>query len=260
MDLKTILLTESDRIATLAFNRPERRNAISYELIDEMFLALAAVERSDAEVLIVTGVGMAFCAGMDLDNLHAITTRSPVRNRADSETMARLFRSIYEFPKPTIAAVNGAAIGGGCGIATLCDFTVASDEAKFGYTEVRIGFLPAIVSTFLIPQVGEKRARDLLMTGRVFSAEEARQLGIVTDVVSGEQLMEWARELAGTLMQASPASLRATKRLLSAFAKDALDRRLELAVEENARIRSTEDFREGITAFLEKRKPHWSGK
>jgi methylglutaconyl-CoA hydratase len=156
--------------------------------------------------------------------------------------------------------VNGAAIGGGCGIATLCDFTVASEEAKFGYTEVKIGFLPAIVSTFLIQQVGEKRARDLLMTGRIFSAEEAKRLGIVTDVVSGEQLIEWARELAGTLMQASPASLRATKRLLSAFAKDVLDRRLELAVEENAQIRSTDDFREGITAFLEKRRPHWSGK
>ncbi len=260
MDLRTILLTESDRVATLTFNRPEKRNAISYELIDEMFLALAAVERSDAEVLIITGAGMAFCAGMDLDNLRAITTRSPAQNLSDSETMAKLFRDVYEFPKPTIAAVNGAAIGGGCGIATLCDFTVASEEAKFGYTEVKIGFLPAIVSSFLVQQVGEKRTRDLLMTGRIFSAEEAKQLGMVTDVVSGEQLMEWARELAGTLRQASPASLRATKRLLSGFAKDVLDRRLALAVEENARIRSTDDFREGITAFLEKRKPHWSGK
>lgn len=260
MDLKTILLTESDRIATLAFNRPEKRNAISYELIEEMFLALAAAERSDAEVLIITGAGKAFCSGMDLDNLRAITTLSSAQNLADSQTMAKLFRSIYEFPKPTIAAVNGAAMGGGCGIATLCDFTIASDEAKFGYTEVKIGFLPAIVSTFLIQQVGEKRARDLLLTGRIFSAEEAKQLGIVTDVVSGEQLMEWARELAGTLMQVSPASLRATKRLLSSFAKDLLDRRLALAVGENARIRSTDDFREGVTAFLEKRKPRWSGK
>jgi len=260
MDLKTLLLAESGRIATLTFNRPEKRNAISYELIDEMFLALAAAERSDAEVLIITGAGMAFCSGMDLDNLRAITTRSPEQNLTDSETMARLFRSIFEFPKPTIAAVNGPAIGGGCGIATLCDFTLASSDAKFGYTEVKIGFLPAIVSTFLIQQVGEKRARDLLLTGRIFSAEEAKLLGIVTDVVSGEKLMECARELAGTLMQSSPASLRATKRLLSRFAKDVLDQRLALAVEENARIRSTDDFREGITAFLEKRKPRWSGK
>ena len=260
MDLKTLVLTESGGLVTLTFNRPEKRNAISYELIDEMLLALAAAERSDAEVLIITGAGKAFCSGMDLDNLRAITSRSPEQNRADSETMAKLFRSIYEFPKPTIAAVNGAAMGGGCGIATLCDFTVASDEAKFGYTEVKIGFLPAIVSTFLILQVGEKRARDLLLTGRIFSAEEAKQLGIVTDVVSGGQLLDRARELAGTLMRSSPASLRATKHLLSAFNKDELDRRLALAVEENARMRSTDDFREGITAFLEKRKPRWSGK
>lgn len=259
MDLHTILLTESDRIATLTLNRPEKRNAISYELIEETFFALAAAERSDAEVLIITGAGRAFCSGMDLDNLRAITTRSQSQNLADSQTMARLFRTIYEFPKPTIAAVNGAAMGGGCGIATLCDFTIAADEARFGYTEVKIGFLPAIVATFLIQQVGEKRARDLLMTGRLFSAEEAKQLGIVTDVVSGEQLMEHARELARTLMHSSPASLRATKRLLLAFAKELLDRRLGLAVEENARIRSTDDFREGITAFLEKRKPRWSG-
>ena len=260
MEFKTLLLTESGRIATLTFNRPEKRNAISYELIDEMLLALAAAESADAEVLIITGAGMAFCSGMDLDNLRAITTRSPEQNLTDSETMARLFRSIFEFPKPTIAAVNGPAIGGGCGIATLCDFTLASSDARFGYTEVKIGFLPAIVSTFLIMQVDEKRARDLLLTGRVFSAEEAQHLGMVTDVVSGGQLMERARELARTLMQSSPASLRATKRLLSAFNKDELDQRLAMAVEENGRIRSTDDFREGITAFLEKRKPRWSGR
>ena len=260
MDLKTILLTESGGIATLTFNRPEKRNAVSYELIGEMLLALAEAERSDAEVLIITGAGKAFCSGMDLDNLRAITSRSAEQIRADSETMAKLFRTIYQFPKPTIAAVNGAAMGGGCGIATLCDFTVAADEAKFGYTEVKIGFLPAIVSTFLVLQVGEKRARNLLLTGRVFSAEEAKHLGIVTDVVPGARLMQMARELAETLMLSSPASLRATKRLLSAFNKDELDRRLAMAVEENARIRSTNDFREGITAFLEKRKPRWSGK
>lgn len=260
MDLKTILLTESDHIATLTLNRPEKRNAISYELVDELLVGLEAAEHSDAQVLIITGAGVAFCSGMDLDNLRAVTTRSHSQNLGDSQTMAKLFRAIYEFPKPTIAAVNGAAMGGGCGIATVCDFTVASEDAKFGYTEVKIGFMPAIVSTFLVQQAGEKRARDLLLTGRIFSAQEAREMGLVKDVVSGEQLMEWARELAGTLMLASPASLRATKRLLAAFSKETLDQRLQLAVEENARIRTTDDFREGIGAFLERRKPRWSAK
>ena len=112
--------------------------------------------------------------------------------------MARLFRTLYEFPKVTIAAVNGAAIAGGCGLATLCDFTLASTEAKFGYTEVRIGFVPAIVSTFLLRQVGEKQARDLLLTGRIIGAEEAFRMGLVNEIVAPEKLLERARELAAS--------------------------------------------------------------
>jgi len=258
--MKTVLYEEQGGIATITLNRPDKRNAISYELIEDLLDALATAEHSPAQVAVITGAGKAFCAGMDLDNLRAITSRSPAENLKDSQTMATLFRAIYDFPKPTIAAVNGAAIAGGCGIATLCDFTVASEEAKFGYTEVKIGFIPAIVSTFLILQVGERRARDLLLTGRIIDAGEAKQLGLVNDVIPGEQLMEWARELATTLMQNSPASLRATKRLLSSFTREALDRQIALAVEENARIRSTQDFREGVTSFLEKRKPQWTGK
>src|SRR6202008_2195133 len=129
-------------------------------------------------------------------------------------TMARLFRTLYEFPKVTIAAVNGPAIAGGCGLATLCDFTLASSEAKFGYTEVRIGFVPAIVSTFLLRQVGEKQARDLLLTGRILGAEEAARMGLVSEIVPPENLMTRVRGLAATLMENSAASLRATKQLL----------------------------------------------
>ena len=169
------------RVITL--NRPEKRNAISYELIEDVLCALDEVAISSAQILILTGSGKAFCSGMDLDNLRSITGRTAEENRADSATMARLFRTLYEFPKVTIAAVNGPAIAGGCGLATLCDFTLASTEAKFGYTEVRIGFVPAIVSTFLLRQVGEKQARDLLLTGRIISAEEAFRMGLASEVV-----------------------------------------------------------------------------
>jgi methylglutaconyl-CoA hydratase len=260
MDFKTILLTEADGIATVTLNRPEKRNAISYELLDELQYALEAAEHSSAQVLIITGAGKAFCSGMDLDNLRSITSRTEAENLKDSERMARLFRAIFDFPKPTIAAVNGPAIAGGCGIATLCDFTIASDDSKFGYTEVRIGFLPAIVSTFLVMQIGEKAARDLLLTGRLITPEEAKRLGLVNEVMPAAELMEWCRELAGTLMQNSQASLRASKRLLSGFARQALDQQIEAAVRENARIRTTDDFREGVAAFLEKRKPRWTGR
>jgi methylglutaconyl-CoA hydratase len=174
--------------------------------------------------------------------------------------MARLFRTLYDFPKPTIAAVNGAAVAGGTGLATLCDVTLAVPEAKFGYTEVRIGFVPAIVSTFLLRQVGEKIARDLLMTGRLFEAEEALRIGLITEIVPAERLIPRARELAAQLMENSPASLLYTKRLLSAASRAELDAQIDVAVRENAAIRSTDDFREGISSFLEKRKPKWSSR
>jgi methylglutaconyl-CoA hydratase len=259
MNWKTITFDESDSIATITLNRPDKRNAISYDLIDDLLDVLATVERSAAQVLIITGAGKAFSSGMDLDNLKAITSRTPEENVKDSEKMARLFRSIYEFPKPTIAAVNGPAIAGGSGIASMCDFTLAGPDAKFGYTEVRIGFVPAIVSTFLIWQVGEKHARDLLLTGRIIDSAEAYRMGIVNEVMPLEYLIPRARALAAQIMENSPASVRATKALLLGYTKQALDRQVHQAVIDNARIRTTRDFREGITAFLEKRKPQWSG-
>jgi len=260
MSYKTIQVTYDGKIATLTLNRPDKRNAISFELIDDLLKALEEVAKSDVIVLIVTGAGKAFCSGMDLDNLKSLLGRTPEQNLQDSETMVGLFRSIYEFPKITIAAVNGAAIAGGTGLALLCDFTLAVPEAKFGYTEVRIGFVPAIVSTFLLRQLPEKQARNLLLSGRIFDAEEALRLGLITEVVEADKLMERTHELAAKLMENSAASLYATKRLLTQQARLELDAHLGAAVRENAAIRGTADFREGISSFLEKRKPVWTGK
>ena len=260
MTYTTIQLAYDGAVATITLNRPEKRNAISYDLIDDLLGALREVAKSPAQILILTGAGKAFCSGMDLDNLKSLIGRSPAQSLEDSKTMASLFRTLCEFPKPTIAAVNGAAIAGGTGLATLCDFTIAVSEAKFGYTEVKIGFVPAIVSTFLMRQVGEKIARDLLLTGRLFDAEEAKRIGLINEIVSGEKLLERARELAALLLENSPASLRYTKRLLSDAVRAEVDMQIETAVRENAAVRSTADFREGVTSFLEKRKPRWSGK
>src|SRR5215475_4663110 len=257
---KTVLYAEAQDIATITLNRPDKRNAISYELIDDLIAALRQASTATAQVVILTGAGKAFCSGMDLDNLKELTGRTNEQNLKDSETMALLFRTLYDFPKPTIAAVNGPAIAGGTGLATLCDFTLAAPEAKFGYTEVRIGFVPAIVSSFLIANIGEKRARDLLLTARIFGAEEALTLGLVNEIVAPEKLMQRALELAGQLLENSPASLRATKRLLSSYTREQLDRQVTQAVASNAAIRQSADFKEGITAFLEKRKSRWTGK
>jgi methylglutaconyl-CoA hydratase len=259
MEYKTIQLAVDSGVATLTLNRPDKRNAISFALLEELVAALDEVERSYAQVVILTGAGKAFCAGLDLDELKNLLGKTHDENVEDSSRMGRIFRRIYDFPLPTIAAVNGAAIAGGTGFATMCDFTLAVPEAKFGYTEVRIGFVPAIVSSMLVWQVGHKIARDLLLTARLFDAAEAHRYGLVNEVVSPDRLMPRARELAAQLMENSPSSVRATKRLINGFIGAQLDRQINEAVQDNARIRTTADFREGISSFLEKRKPRWSG-
>jgi methylglutaconyl-CoA hydratase len=255
----TLLLDISGKVALITLNRPDKRNAISAQMIADLQSALDAIEKSHARVAILTGAGKAFCAGMDLEMLAAIAKQSPAENQEDSRRIAKMLRRIWSFPRPLIAAVNGAAYAGGCGIATLCDFTLASSEAKFGYTEVKIGFLPAIVSVFLTRQIGEKRSRDLLLTGRIIDATEAREYGLVTEVFPSERLMDAAQELADTLIAASPSSLSRAKRLLVSAVANSVDADLERAILENARIRCTPDFKEGITSFLEKRKPVWQG-
>jgi methylglutaconyl-CoA hydratase len=257
--LETLKLEFTGELATITLNREEKRNAISALMLSELQSALDAVEKSHARVGIFTGAGKAFCAGMDLDMLATLAKQSPAENQEDSRRMARMFRRIWSFSKPLIAAVNGSALAGGCGIATLCDFTLAAPEAKFGYTEVRIGFLPAIVSVFLTRQIGEKRARDLLLTGRIIEAAEAKEIGLITEVVPAEHLIERAHELASVLIAASPSSLTRAKRLLTSAAAATVDADLERAVLENARIRCTPDFKEGVASFLEKRKPVWRG-
>jgi methylglutaconyl-CoA hydratase len=256
---ETLQLEFPGELALLTLNRPDKRNAISTKMLAELQSAFDIIEKSHARVGILSGAGKAFSAGMDLEMLSAIARQSPQQNMEDSRRMARMFRRIWSFSKPLIAAVNGAALAGGCGIATLCDFTLATPESKFGYTEVKIGFLPAIVSVFLTRQVGEKRARDLLLTGRMISAEEAKFMGLVTEIVEPERLRERAAELAAVLIEASPSSLTRAKRLMTTAAAAGVDADLERAVLENARIRCTPDFKEGLASFLEKRKPNWHG-
>jgi methylglutaconyl-CoA hydratase len=260
MPYQTLHLEFSGEIAMITLSRPEKRNAISPEMIAELLSSFNEVEASPARALILTGAGKAFCSGMDLDALKALATQSPAQQREDADRLASLFLRIWSFPKPTIAAVNGHAIAGGCGIATLCDFTIAARDAKFGYPEVRIGFLPAVVSVFLVRQIGEKRARELLLTGRTIEAVEAHRLGLVTQLVPEKELMIAAQILAATLLECSPVSLHMTKKLLCDFAAPVIDRELELAATGSAQIRATLDFKEGLESFLEKRAPRWSGK
>jgi methylglutaconyl-CoA hydratase len=257
MDYKTILVVEEDGVRRITLNRPERRNAMTPEMQVELIAAMEEAAASDCRVVVFAGAGEAFCAGLDLSALQGMNDKSAAEHTADAERVARLFRTLYELPKPTIAVVQGAAVAGGTGLATMCDFTLAVPGAKFGYTEVRIGFVPAVVSAFLVLQIGEKQARDLLLTGRLFTSEEALRLGLVNEVVEVERLDARMLELVGVLKANSPEALAATKRLLRAQNKVWLDAAIAEALGANAEARGTHDFHEGVAAFLEKRKPVW---
>ena len=259
MTYSTLQFATEGELGTITLNRPDKRNAISPEMIGDLMGVLDEAERSSARVVILTGAGSAFCAGMDLEALRNLTTQTQEQHAADAERMGQMFYRVYSFPKPLIAAVNGPAIAGGTGLATLADFTLAVPEARFGYTEARIGFLPAVVSVFLLRQVGEKITRELLLTGKIFDATEARRLGLVTEIVPGDKLMDAARELGHTLAALSPTSLTMTKRLILRWNEHEIQRDLATAVRESAEIRRTADFREGLSAFLEKRTPRWQG-
>ena len=252
-----LLIDDASSVRTITMNRPDKRNALCPLLMDEISQALFEAEESDCRVVILTGAGPAFCAGLDMEHLSSIHAQTEEEGRHDSENMAKVLRSLYEFPKPVIAAVNGPAIGGGMSLATIPDFTLSVPEAKFGYTEVKVGFVPAIAASFLLRQVGELRTRELLLSGKMIKAPEAYHLGLVTQIVNGGELMQTAQALAQGLLQNSPRAMKKVKELLAMHSRRRLDEELEDAIEVNAQQRSAEDFREGIKAFLEHRKPEW---
>ncbi len=257
MSYETLLVADEGAVRTLTLNRPERRNAMTSAMQEELIAAMEGAAADGCRVLVFAGAGEAFCAGLDLSELQGMAGKSPEEHRADAERIARLFRTLYELPVPTIAAVQGAAIAGGTGLATICDYTLAVPEAKFGYTEVRIGFVPALVSAFLALQVGDKRARGLLLSGRLFGAEEALALGLVSEIVERSALALRVSKIAEMLTANSPQSVGMTKRLLADQNRVWLDAAIALAMEANAVSRGTADFREGVAGFLEKRRPVW---
>ncbi len=257
MSFETLLIADDGPIRTITLNRPEKRNALTPAMQTELIVAMHEAAAGDCRVLVFAGAGDAFCAGLDLSVLQTMMDKPAQEHHADAERVAALLRTLYELPLPTIAAVHGPAIAGGTGLATICDFTLATPAAKFGYTEARIGFVPALVSAFLALQIGDKRSRDLLLSARIFGAEEALRLGLVNEIVAPGELRQRVDALAQSLIANSPQSLAGTKRLMAAQNKAWLDAAIELAMDANAASRGTNDFREGVTAFLEKRKPVW---
>ncbi len=253
------LLSETrGALCVLTFNRPEVRNALSQSLRRSLEQALEqARDDESVRAVVLTGSGKAFCAGLDLDELKAIQGRSMAENRADTQALADLFELLYTFPKPVVAALNGHAVAGGAGLASLCDVVVMNEDAKLGYTEAKIGFVAALVGVFLVRQVGEKHARDLLLSARLVSAQEALHMGLVNELRPAEEVLERALERAQEMAANSPNSLMLTKGLLIAAPGMGLQEALRYALEVNVLSRTSDDLREGVSAFLEKREPSW---
>ncbi len=237
----------------ITLNRPEKRNAIIPEMIKLLIEKLDQAETdNNIKVLIISGEGSSFCSGADLDYLHKIKDYSIIENKNDSQNLANLYLKIYNFPKPTIAAVNGAAIAGGCGIATVCDFIIADKaKAKFGYTEVKIGFIPAIVSIFLIRKTGEGRARQLLISGEIINASEAKEIGLA-DYLADDALIE-AKDFAKKLLNNSSDSMNATKKLINNIANLNISEAVQYSINMNTITRTTKDFRNGIEKFINRK-------
>ena len=247
------------RIATITLNRPEKRNALNAELVQELSDALSKAEADDSvKAVILKANGNTFCSGADLDQLKAMQSATYEDNLADSNRLKELFRKIYTLKKIVIAQVEGFALAGGCGLATVCDFTFCTPEARFGYTEARIGFVPAIVMVFLIRKIGEKKAAQLLLSADIISADDALKLGMVNQIHPKETIEQAVLDFAQKLItQNSAQSLAATKSMINQVQSQSLDDALNYATQQNAMARSSTDCKRGIQAFLNKENISW---
>ena len=245
-------------VALLTLNRPDVRNALDAELVTRLSEAMTGLSKNPKiRSVVITGSGSAFCAGADLATLKSLQTASLLENDEDCGRLKNFYRTLATFPKPVIGAINGPALAGGCGLASLCDVLMAAPGASFGYPEVRIGFVAAMVLVFLARQLGERLARELLLTGRLFDAEEARSIGLVNRVVPAESLIDEAVAFAEKIATGAPASLSLTKELLWHTSGMPMESALDLAARTNVFARQNPEMHEGLAAFLEKRKPKW---
>jgi len=259
MTAPLVLYSVADRIATISINRPEKRNALNPELVKlltETFLQ--ASDDDEVKVIILKAAGSTFSAGADLAYLQQLQQNTHEENVADSENLKNLFTTIYYLPKIVIAQVEGHAIAGGCGLATVCDIIFAVPEANFGYTEVKLGFVPAIVSCFLMRKTSETIAKRILLTGELFSAEQALAYNLITYVTNKEKIGQKVQQFAVTLCnEASGNALMVTKQLIGQTTNPALEKSLSFAVQINARVRESDDFKKGIAGFISKEKIKW---
>lgn len=248
-----------DRIGFITMNRPEKRNALSDGLVQELKESFSLAENDDSvKVIVLQAKGEVFCSGADLAYLQEMQNNSYEKNLADSEHLKELFLQIYTLKKVVIASIQGHAIAGGCGLATVCDFSFSVPEAQFGYTEVKIGFIPAIVMVFLLRKIGEGKARQLLLQGDTLSADQAKQFRLINHIVPAEQLDSQVYAFAQKLITGNSGnSMMLTKQMIAELHSMSLEDALNFAAEMNAKARGSDDCRKGVTSFLNKDRIAW---
>jgi methylglutaconyl-CoA hydratase len=252
--MPNVLVEQNNRTTTVTLNRPERRNALTIELMSELSAALDAASADPAQrILVLRGAGQAFCAGLDLQETTVIE-----KAHRSAEMVARTLLAISQTRLITIAQVHGAAVAGGAGLMSACDFVVATERTKIGYPETKRGLVAGLVMTFLRRQLRERDIRELLFTGDLISAERAREIGLVNRVVAPNDLENETQKIVTAVLQNAPVALASTKRLIEELWSSSVKEDVELALRHHMEARESTEAKEGIAAFLEKRSPDWT--
>lgn len=255
---QTIRLAVDEKVARITFARPEVHNAFNATMIAELAQVFDQVKTEvSVRVVVLTGEGKSFCAGADINWMREIIDYSYEQNLSESLLLAEVLHKLYSFPKPTVAMVNGAAIGGGNGFLSACDIAVAAEEAHFGLSEVKIGLVPAAISPFVIRKIGESKAREYFLTGKRISAKKAQEIGLVNQIVPREKLEDTVDELISLLLTSGPEALASCKELIFQVPQMSLEEVKEFTARMIANLRISEEGQEGMASFLEKRKPNW---
>lgn len=259
MNVNFVEYIVKQRVAYISLNRPEKRNAFNQQLVNELKIAFTSAEKdNNVKIIVLGGNGKAFSAGADLAYIQSLQKYTYEENLADSNNLKELYQQIYTCPKITIAKVKGHAIAGGAGLATVCDFAYATPQILLGYTEVKIGFIPAIVMVFLLRKINEAKAKELLLTGKLITSNEAKQIGLISEIIPAEEIdskvHDIALELAATT---SVQSIANTKEMIQKVQQLSIAEGFNYAAEMNAKGRGNEDCKNGIAAFLNKEEIKW---
>ena len=258
MPYKHLRRTEEGPVATVILARPEARNALNSELIDELTRCFEEfAEDEEMRVVVLSGEGRSFCAGADIGYMRDTATFSYEENLEDARRLAMMFWTIDESPKPVVARVQGAAMGGGAGLLAVADVVVADSEARFAFSEIRLGIAPATISPFVVRKIGVSHARSLFLTGERFGSERAREIGLVHSVVSKDGLDEAVEEKVRELLEGGPVAQATLKGLLRRLETTEPMEAPGLTSRVISELRTGEEGQEGLAAFLEKREPRW---